>query len=328
MQTPPLYTDYAVPIKLLRYLQAMSLSIRAFTPDDLPSVLSIYKGLRPAGIEPPSLEETPRMQWVAVVDDQVVGYANCHSQSGGGFTTLIAPAIQRRGVGNRLLTELEAEASKAGIDALQPWVREENESGIQWLLANGFRRIQEDGPVSLYPQEADLSAFADSEVRLASEGIVIHALEDLSELCPTVTELLFELANEIHDRPSPSPDEKAEFKRKHRESDLMRDAYFVARHDDRLVGLSHLGPREPDVNVDEPGIIQQCLTGVLPLYRCRGIALALKLRTIAYCRAHGYRRLLTHSSNPAMIALNRKLNFISGPWRVFYKELPNILTGD
>jgi GNAT superfamily N-acetyltransferase len=258
---------------------------------------------------------------VAILDDQVAGYARFDARPNGGFSLFVAPEAQRRGVGKLLLNEIESTARLAGVDTLEPWIREENEGGIRWMLANGFLPTKVDGPVCLYPAEADVSAYAECEVRLASEGIVIDTLQNLVEQDPAFSDSLFQFANELHERSSPTHQQIEEFNRKHRGTEVMRDAYFVARDGERLVGFSHLGPREPDTNVEEPGIIQQCFTGVLRSHRRRGIALALKLRTIAYCRQHGYRRLFTHSENPAMIALNRKLGFTSGPWLVFRKEL-------
>jgi mycothiol synthase len=70
-----------------------------------------------------------------------------------------------------------------------------------------------------------------------------------------------------------------------------------------------------------PVNIQQLLTGVLSQYRRRGIAIALKVKTITYAREHGFRRIFTNSSNPAMQALNTKLGFRSGPWRVYLQTL-------
>ena len=101
----------------------------------------------------------------------------------------------------------------------------------------------------------------------------------------------------------------------------MPDAYFIAKDGADYVGLSYLRPREADPNCVEPFNIQQLLTGVLPRYRRRGIAIALKIKTIDYARRHSFRRILTNSSNPAMQALNAKLGFRPGPWLIFRKTL-------
>ena len=53
------------------------------------------------------------------------------------------------------------------------------------------------------------------------------------------------------------------------------------------------------------------LTGVLPAYRRRGIARALKLRLHAWARSTGVREIHTTvtSANPAMLALNDALGY-------------------
>ena len=54
------------------------------------------------------------------------------------------------------------------------------------------------------------------------------------------------------------------------------------------------------------------MTGVLPAYRSRGIALAMKLLAIDFARSGGMRWLvaLHHPGNAAVIGLNRRLGFV------------------
>jgi GNAT superfamily N-acetyltransferase len=54
------------------------------------------------------------------------------------------------------------------------------------------------------------------------------------------------------------------------------------------------------------------MTGVLPGYRSRGIALAMKLLAIEFARSSGMRWLvaLHHPVNAAVIGLNRRLGFV------------------
>ena len=112
-----------------------------------------------------------------------------------------------------------------------------------------------------------------------------------------------------------------EFISEQEEPEAMPGAYFIAKQGSEYIGLSYLRPRAADPNCIEPNIVQQCLTGVLPEYRRRGIATALKVKTISYAREHGFRRIFTNSDNPAMKVLNAKLGFVSGPWRVYRKNL-------
>jgi GNAT superfamily N-acetyltransferase len=61
----------------------------------------------------------------------------------------------------------------------------------------------------------------------------------------------------------------------------------------------------------EPEKLYQGVTGVLREYRRRGIATALKVKTIEYARNHGYRFIVTQNAsvNAEMLALNEKLGF-------------------
>ncbi len=66
------------------------------------------------------------------------------------------------------------------------------------------------------------------------------------------------------------------------------------------------------------------MTGVLPSHRGRGIAMALKLATIAYGRQHGYSEIRTwnETHNTGMLAINERLGFTRQPaWITFEAAL-------
>ena len=66
------------------------------------------------------------------------------------------------------------------------------------------------------------------------------------------------------------------------------------------------------------------VTGVLPAYRGRGIAMALKLATIAYAQARGSTEIRTWNEvqNTGMLVINDRLGFVRQPaWITFEKSL-------
>jgi ribosomal-protein-alanine N-acetyltransferase len=81
---------------------------------------------------------------VAVDDDDVVGYAGlcayAHDQA---FiqTIGVAGAVQRRGIGHRLLHALLDEAGRRGCLQLDLEVRDGNDAAIALYQQHGFRRI-------------------------------------------------------------------------------------------------------------------------------------------------------------------------------------------
>lgn len=89
------------------------------------------------------------------------------------------------------------------------------------------------------------------------------------------------------------------------------DTFWVAMDRDRPVGLAILQMRAGNA-------ADNAYTGVHPEYHGRGIARALKLRTVEWARAHGVRAIMTGNdpSNAPMLAINVDLGYTPLPANV------------
>ena len=81
---------------------------------------------------------------------------------------------------------------------------------------------------------------------------------------------------------------------------------FVGLVDGEIVGCAGL-----ERDDDDPLRAENALTAVLRGRRGRGIATALKLRTLAFAAAHGIRQVYTwtQTANEGMRALNERLGY-------------------
>ena len=72
------------------------------------------------------------------------------------------------------------------------------------------------------------------------------------------------------------------------------------------------------------------MTGVAPEHRGRGLALALKLLSFRFLKAHGYAETRTHNdtANPPILRLNEKLGYRRLPgWLIWEKRFTTAKPG-
>jgi mycothiol synthase len=258
---------------------------------------------------------------VAVIDGAIVGYAQLFHipwlrESGRFWMEIrVAPPRQRQGIGGRLYRHALEELRQLGVVAIRLEVHESQPALASHVERLGFRELFRSWEFSLDTHDFDLSRFQPAADRVAGRGITITTLaqerEGGADWLPRLYELHSAITREIplpgHPHPAPG---LAWFDRYACGLPLsMPDAYFIAMDGARYVGESCLH------RIDgAPGELEQKTTGVLSAYRGYGIAVALKLRTIAYARQQGYARIWTgvESNNPSMLAINAKLGFVQG----------------
>jgi L-amino acid N-acyltransferase YncA len=142
---------------LPRVWVAVDSGVRSLEPADWPAVRAIYELGRATGratleTATPSWElwDTVHVRghrWVAVVDDDVVGWAalaHAHRTAGSGVaesSVYVDPSCHRRGIGGTLLGRLVAESERAGFWTLEARVVDGNDASLRLHLANGFRVV-------------------------------------------------------------------------------------------------------------------------------------------------------------------------------------------
>lgn len=201
--------------------------------------------------------------------------------------------------------------------------REDDRERVQFLLSNGFREEMRSPSSTLRVADFDETVCLRAYERLAQNRIRLITLAELYEEDPEWKENLRNLRWAIvQDVPSTEPFAKptvAEFEEMVlRDPALDEEAFFVAlAADGSLIGMSNLWRNDPEGKRLDTG-----LTGVIRSYRRRGIATALKMRTIQYAQASGAETIQTSNEEESpMFVLNQRLGFEPKPaWVDFVRE--------
>lgn len=269
-------------------------------------------------------------RWLAEIDGVAVGYGNYfqfegmyHPRKFGVFVA-VPPERQGQGVGAALYDTIVAAVARHRPISLRARAREDSARAMRLLRARGYVEDMREWESRLDVPGFDPAPYAGQAEALRAEGIHIVTVAELLRRDPDCREKLWELEVALTaDVPHPEP--QTPVTREAFESwvlnnpNFLPEGFFVALDGPDYVGASSLWRSQAD-----PAELYTGLTGVRRAYRRRGIALALKLRGIAYARASGVRVLKTwnESNNRGMLSINEALGFVRQPaWVNFVKQL-------
>ena len=319
-------------------------SIRTFTSGDYAVMLAISKAIYPdyAATEDEMRywdehrDPTHKFQrLVAEQNGRVVGvglytqsFDNYHPRKFM-FDIIVHPDAQRQGIGSALYEQLVVELQQYDPLNLRGRVREDMQPGIRFLQARGYQDVWRDWESRLDLATFDPSPYQGLEERLREQGIEIQShreLQDDPQRYQKLNDLGNEVAQDIPTLDGVTPLSLDQFMNMIiNNPESPPEGQFVAVHHGEYIGLSGLWKSEAQADFTNN------LTGVKRAYRHRGIALALKLRCIAYAKEQGgtFIKTWNDSPNAAMIAINTQLGYVrKAGWITFLRDFAQDSQGE
>jgi GNAT superfamily N-acetyltransferase len=314
-------------------------TIRPFTPEDYPALARVSNAVYtdyPNSVDELRFGDEHRdpkchfARFMAERAGEVVGLAEV-GQSAGMFHprkfwlgVTVAPEWQGRGIGAALYDHALASLDPFAPLSVRGGTRSDWTRSLRFLEARGFVEQMRAWESRLDVAAFDPSPYAGVEERVAAGGLVITTFAALAA-DPERDRKLYELDRDLSaDVPHPEPHTPISYEffidRVLSDPDLIPEAYFVAidAATGEYAGMSQLWHSQGSDD------LYNGLTGVRRAYRRRGLALALKLRGIAYAKAQGRPTIKTwnESNNRAMLSINEALGFVKQPiWIDFVKRL-------
>jgi GNAT superfamily N-acetyltransferase len=316
-------------------------TLRLATPADYPALVAVGKASYPDYGE--TVEEWRhwdktwdhskyfKLRLVAEDRGRVVGYGQVNHMRWAFVPTkyrvdiTVLPEARGRGHGTALYDELAAAVIKRAGRALASAAKESMTDGVRFLTKRGYREVKRDWESRLFVKAFDFARFETADDRVGKQGIRIVTLADEMQRDPAALQKAFELCEDCRmDIPSVDPPTRHTFDEFRREDidapSALLDAFYLAiDKDGRYLGVSNLFR-----SLDDPTFIWQGITGVRREARGRGIAMALKLRTVRYAVDKGIEHIKTWNDvhNTPMLSINEAMGFAKQPaWISYEKDL-------
>ena len=236
----------------------------------------------------------------------------------------VLPQHQRRGIGGTLydyIMERLHEQKHKPVN-LHSDAREDQPHSVKFLTKRGFEQKQRQQVSRLDVTLFDAAPFAGSLERFEESGLVLKTLDQFRQEDPEALRKTHEKFCEFF-QDVPFFEEPTDVSLEHFEKDLdgpykLDGGFLIAFDGDEIVGTTSLSKR-----LGEPGALNTGLTAVARSHRRRGIATALKVRSIGFAGSIDARVIQTdNEENNPMYDLNVRLGFKPTPaWLLFQKLL-------
>jgi mycothiol synthase len=236
----------------------------------------------------------------------------------------VDPAWRGRGIGTALFDRLIAELESWGAQLVRAEAR--SDAGARFLETRGFTEWHRRNEFLLRVDEARTEHLHTAERRALESGVrFVTYAEELDRRGPALAREVY-TADCVFSADEPTNADAADFNPMSFERfaamqidgpDALADGHFLALVGDQIVGLSRLNRHSR-----LPHVLRQDLTGTHPDFRGRGIAQALKLRTIEYARQRGYSEIETSNDavNGPMVHINERIGFKPEPPIVVFER--------
>ncbi|HET8568485.1 MAG TPA: GNAT family N-acetyltransferase [Candidatus Limnocylindria bacterium] len=231
---------------------------------------------------------------------------------------------RRQGIGSALYDALERTARERGARVLTGSTKEEWTDGVRFAETRGYREVKRDWESRLDVGTFDMERFAGAPARVAEQGIRIVTLagemaRDGEVALQRAYDLDVDCTRDVPMTDAFTPQPFETWRKEVIEGpSALTEAFFIAvDRDGRYLGVSNLWLAKED-----PTFLWQGLTGVRRDARGRGIAMALKLRTVEYARATGRREIKTWNDqrNRPMLRINEAMGFVKQPAWIEYDK--------
>ena len=263
-------------------------------------------------------------------DSQVVAHgAYWHVPDSGNeppqFSLFVQPDYQNSDIPRQMQNYLLAQ-----IEAMQPAavVSEPKENElyrIQLLEEENFKLAMRFPRSQLSVKNFDFTEYTPLITRLEKEGIQFINLTQVIERDANWQQHIWQLFNIINqDVPYPDPQEGtpfAEYAQYYQGEQFRPDSWIIAIDSTQEGFPQYVGMSVVNAMQTRPNALFGGITGVIPPYRRRKIATALKAFAAKYAQDNGFLYIETdNEENNPMYTLNLQLGFENLPAWVYYKK--------